>query len=157
MSKRGVAGNLPQPGQGKRGEEGHIGYLLLQAAHAHRMRTEQALRDLDLTAPQFAAMTMLAAYPGHSNADLARLAFLTPQTMNVITANLQKAGLIRSKPHAAHGRIQQLELTASGSSLLARAKQRVYRLEEPLLDGLKAEEAQSLRRWLVAIAAGPRA
>jgi DNA-binding MarR family transcriptional regulator len=35
-------------------------------------------------------LTMLAAYPGHSNADLARVAVLTPQTMSLIVANLER-------------------------------------------------------------------
>ena len=144
--------NLPQPGEGKRGERGYLGYLLRQAANAYRNRVEQVLRDLALTLPQFSALTMLGAYPGHSNADLARLAFLTPQTMNVITTNLKKAGLIRRKPHKDHGRIQQLELTQAGKSALSRAKQRVTGFEQVLLAGMSAEEARIVRHWLVSVA-----
>lgn len=70
---------LPAPGEGKRGEAGHLGYLLRQAAAAQRLRMEQALADLPITAPQFALLTMLDAYPGSSNAELARLTLLTPR------------------------------------------------------------------------------
>ena len=69
---------LPAPGEGKRGEAGHLGYLLRQAA-AQRLRMERALADLPITAPQFALLTMLDAYPGSSNAELARLTLLTPR------------------------------------------------------------------------------
>ena len=36
---------LPEAGEGKRGMEGHLGYLLRQAAQAHRNRVERALAD----------------------------------------------------------------------------------------------------------------
>ena len=31
---------LPQPGEGKRGEEGYLGYLLRQASNAYRARLD---------------------------------------------------------------------------------------------------------------------
>ena len=115
------------------------------------------MRDLDVTPPQFAAMTMLAAYPGHSSADLARLALLTPQTMGVIVGNLEKGGHVTRKAHAVHGRIQQLELTNSGRTLLTRAKQRVYTLERTLLEDLRENKSRIVRKWLVGIATAERA
>ncbi|POZ61133.1 MarR family winged helix-turn-helix transcriptional regulator [Chromobacterium alticapitis] len=153
MSKSSMA-EAPAAGEGKRGEGGHIGYLLRQAAAAHHLRTERALADLGVTPPQFVVLTMLAAYPGHSNADLARLALLTPQTVSVIVANLKKAGLVEATPHASHGRIVQLQLSAKGASLLAESKKRVYALETAMLGGLSAEEEAAIRRWLVRQAAG---
>jgi DNA-binding MarR family transcriptional regulator len=96
---------IPRTGEGKRGEEGHIGYLLRQAGAANRLRMERALADLGVTPPQFMVLTMLVAYPGLSNADVARLALLTPQTVSVIVANLLRSGAIarrRSSSNAAH-------------------------------------------------------
>lgn len=143
---------LPEAGEGKRGMEGHLGYLLRQASQAHRNRVERALADLDLTLPQFSVLTMLAAYPGHSNADMARLALLTPQTMSVIVANLLKAQLIVRAPHQIHGRIQKIALTDAGQSLLDTAKRRVYALEADMLDDMDATEQAIVRQWLVRIA-----
>ncbi len=37
-----------------------------------------------LTSAQFSMLTMIAAYPGYSSADLARIALLTPQTVSLI-------------------------------------------------------------------------
>lgn len=42
---------------------------------------ERALADLQETPPQVSVLTMIAAYPGVSSADLARLALLRPQTV----------------------------------------------------------------------------
>lgn len=145
---------LPGAGEGKRGEDGHFGYLLRQAANAHRYRVEQALSDLEITHPQFSVMIMLDAYPGHSNADLARLALLTPQTMSVIVANLLKSGLVERRAHDVHGRIQQLALTDHGRQLLSEAKIRVYALEEEMLTGVPPEARATIKSWLAKVAKG---
>jgi hypothetical protein len=72
---------IPRPGEAKRGPEGHVGYLLRQASVALRGAMDRALAELGVTTPQFSVLTMIAAYPGASGADLARLTFLTPQAM----------------------------------------------------------------------------
>src|SRR5207247_3307299 len=94
----------PPPGEGKRGEQGHLAYLLRQAQAATRLAMERALADLGVTSPQFVVLTMLRAYPGLSGADLARVALQTPQTVGVIIRNLERDGAIRKSPHPIHGR-----------------------------------------------------
>ena len=148
-------GELPAAGEGKRGVDGHLGYLLRQAAHAHRLRVEHRLSGLNLTLPQFSVLTMLAAYPGHSGADLARLALVTPQTMSVIVANLLKAGLVVRERHRVHGRIQTVALTAAGAARLEAAKGHVYALEAEMLGDLTPETQAAIRLWLTRIAQAP--
>jgi len=145
---------LPDAGKGKRGPEGRIGYLLRQAAGAHRLRMERALADLDVTPPQFSVMTMLAAYPGLSNADLARLTLLTPQTVSLIVSNLERSAVIQKRAHAIHGRIQHLELTRAGRILLEKCSALVHDVENKLTDGLTDEEQGIVRRWLANVAVG---
>ena len=139
---------VPAPGEGKRGEQGYFGYLLRQAAAGYRTRMEKSLEDLGLTQPQYAIMTILNAYPGLSNADLARTALLTPQTLSVIVANLRRADLIGRTPHDTHGRILKIELTARGTHVHAEARQRVRRLEAEIGEGFSEEEKHAVRRWL---------
>ncbi|MBB4302502.1 DNA-binding MarR family transcriptional regulator [Rhodobium orientis] len=146
-----IDGPVPAPGEGRRGETGYIGYLLRQAAHAYQTHLSRVLGDLEVTPPQFSVMTMIAAYPGLSNADIARLTFLTPQTVSVIIGNLVKAEIVTRRPHAVHGRIQQLVLTDSGRTLLTAAKRRVNAVEKELTDGVGADEEQRLRQWLASI------
>jgi len=140
---------IPAIGEGKRGEQGHIGYLLRQAGNAHRIRMEHALAEQDVTLPQFSILTMLAAYPGASGADLARLSLLTPQTMSVIVNNLERAGYITRRPHEIHGRIQLIEISEAGRELVARCRSRVNSVENQLLADMSPEEAVVIRRWLV--------
>lgn len=143
---------VPRPGEGKRGEEGYFGYLLRQAAAAQRLKLERALADLEVTPPQFLVLTMVAAYPGASNADLARVTLLTPQTVNVIVANLERAGAVTRKPHAVHGRILEIELTEQGKRTLAASRTRAHAVDEDLAQGLSPQEQKLIRRWLVRLA-----
>ena len=152
MRKPSDAARIPKPGEGKRGEEGYLGYLLRQAAGAYRHRMERALADLEVTPPQFAVMTMLKAYPGQSSADLARLALLTPQTVSVIVANLEREGSIVRRPHSVHGRILTIELSEGGKDLLERCRMRVLSLEREVAERLSQAEETAIRRWLVRIA-----
>ncbi len=149
-----IAGTRPPlPGHGKRGEKGHLGYLLRQAQAAARLTLERALDDLGVTPPQFAVLTMLRAYPGLSGADLARVALLTPQTVGVIIRNLERDGAIRKTPHPVHGRVLQWSLTRRGGTLLDKSRQRVVALERRLVAELGAKAQVTIRRWLSKIAA----
>ncbi|RWX74762.1 MarR family transcriptional regulator [Neorhizobium lilium] len=143
---------LPKSGEGKRGEEGYIGYLLRQAAAAYRLRLDRSLSDLNVTPPQFSVMTMLNAYPGQSNADIARVALLTPQTTSVIIANLERAGHIERKAHEVHGRILQINLTPAGQRLLQTCRSRVHAVEQELAQNISDSDVDALRRSLVTIA-----
>jgi DNA-binding MarR family transcriptional regulator len=142
----------PPPGRGKRGEQGHIAYLLRQAQAATRLTMERALADLGVTSPQFAVLTMLKAYPGLSGADLARVALLTPQTVGVIIRNLERDGAIRKTPHPVHGRLLQWTLTRRGGTLLDKCRRPVNALERRLLAGLGVKAQATVRRWLSSIA-----
>jgi DNA-binding MarR family transcriptional regulator len=144
--------DIPAIGEGKRGEKGHIGYLLRQAHTSHRIRMEHALEGTGVTLPQFSVLTMLAAYPQASGADLARLSLLTPQTMTVIVGNLERDGTISRRAHPEHGRIQIIEITETGRALLARCKAAARRAENALLDGLTSADEEVVRRWLVKVA-----
>jgi DNA-binding MarR family transcriptional regulator len=143
----------PQPGQGKHGEGGYLGYLLRQAQAAARLTLERALGEFSVTVPQFVVLTMLKAYPGLSGADLARIALLTPQTVGVIIRNLERDRAIRKTPHPVHGRVLQWTLTPHGLKLLEKCRRQALTLERRLLAGLNRPAEATVRRWLAKIAA----
>jgi DNA-binding MarR family transcriptional regulator len=145
-------GHPPPPGHGKRGEQGYLAYLLRQAQAAARLTMERALADLGVTPPQFIVLTMLKAYPGLSGADVARVALLTPQTVGVIIANLERDGAIRKTPHPIHGRVLQWTMTRRGASLLGKCRRRALALERRLTARLGIKARVTVRRWLSKIA-----
>ncbi|WP_454628778.1 MarR family winged helix-turn-helix transcriptional regulator [Bradyrhizobium cenepequi] len=142
----------PPPGQGKRGEQGYLAYLLRQAQAATRLTMERALGTLGVTSPQFVVLTMLRAYPGLSGADLARVALLTPQTVGVIIRNLERDGAIRKTPHPVHGRILQWTLTRRGTTLLEECRRHAHAVDRRLAQGLDLKAELIVRRWLSKIA-----
>src|SRR6266508_1729840 len=142
---------VPRPGEGKRGPEGHLGYLVRQASVAVRAAMEKVLADIEITPPQFSVLTMIVAYPGVSGAALARLTFLTPQTINVIVRNLEKMGAIKKSADAEHGRILRLNATAKGQALLKRCRARVAQVDDRLAALAGRDEERVVRRWLSAV------
>lgn len=62
--------------------------------HALRASMDEALRVAGISAPQYATIVGLDAHPGSTNATLARILFVTPQTMNELIQGLEAAGLV---------------------------------------------------------------
>lgn len=143
---------IPVVGEGKRGESGYLGYLLRQAANAQRRRMDRVLAAVGLTHPQFLVLTMIRAYPGCSNADIARLTMLTPQTVHAIINTLLQRDLVARRPDAVHGRVLNITLTAEGQSLLGRGRTRALAVEDQLQGALSDAQAATVRRWLVQVA-----
>ncbi len=152
MPKRTASTVPPALGMGKRGPDGHIGYLLRQAQAAVRHAHDVALAEAGLTTPQFLVLNLLDAYPGASGAELARSAQLTPQTMNLIVRKLERERLIARDEHETHGRVLRLTLTAEGTARLRKGKILSDKLERRILALAEADTERKLRRWLVDVA-----
>lgn len=118
-----------------------FGYALKRAQHALRTRMDDVLRPLGLTSPQYAALSAVELESGMSNARLARAAFVTPQTMQGILANLERDGLLVRQADPEHGRILRSELTSRGKAVLARAHRTVEEVENAMISSLGRAEA----------------
>lgn len=77
--------------------------MLKQASAALRAAMDAALRPQQLTVPQYACMELLGQRPGLSNAELARGAFVSRQSMNLVLRGLQERGLV-TRPAPPHTR-----------------------------------------------------
>ncbi len=125
-----------------------IGYLLKRAQHALRLAFDVALRPLNLTTPQYAVLSVIEEKPGISNANLAKLSFVTAQTMHGIISNLEKRGLVERSSSAEHGRILSTKLTKSGKQLLNQAKKAVTHTEKQLTSHFKEKDILLLKKLL---------
>ncbi len=123
---------------------GRVGYELKRAQHALRLKMDGALKEVGLTTPQYAALSVVEGEEGLSGALLARRCFVTPQTMNGILVNLEKAGLLERRRHPEHGRVLQAYLTDDGGRMLARAHALVESIEGRMLEGLTEDERARL-------------
>ncbi|AIY39489.1 Transcriptional regulator [Collimonas arenae] len=130
-----------------------IGYNLKITQHRLRQRLDAELARVGITAPQNAALLAVAGNPRISNADLARAAFVTPQTMQAILVNLERGGLIVRSPHPEHGRVIMTELTTAGQKAVADGAKAADAVERRMLSRLSTEEARLLCELLKRCAA----
>jgi DNA-binding MarR family transcriptional regulator len=122
-----------------------VGYVLKQAAAALRAAMDAALRPLGLTVPQYACLELLGQRPGLSNADLARGAFVSRQSMNGVLRGLQDRGLITRPTTAPRGRALPTQLTPAGHQQLHAASATVRAIEQQMLAALPPAHHRRLR------------
>ena len=120
------------------------GYLIKRAQAALHAQMARALHEHGVTLAQFAVLTALAEEPGLSNAELARRAFITPQSMNENLRELEQRTWISRSTHPTHGRIRQTELTEQGRATLRDCDAAVTAIEQRMLAELDTDQRQQL-------------
>lgn len=133
--------------------EESVGYALKQAAAALRAAMDRALRPLQLTVPQYACLELLGQRPGLSNAELARGAFVTRQSMNGVLRGLQDRRLLTRPATAPRGRALPTQLTSVGRERLQAASTAVRAVERQMLTALPKTGQVRLRNDLASCAA----
>jgi len=131
-----------------------IALLLRQIQGAMRRAMEEALRDSGLTAAQANVLTELAYGQARSNAELARLYSVTPQSMVEILASLERRGLISRSAKPNQGRAMPAELTKEGHSQLLSVHLAMRQVEQRLLNALSTADISQLRKLLEACLIG---
>jgi len=123
-----------------------VGYLLKEASSALRAAMEEVLRPLGMSVTHYSCLELLAQRPGSSNSDLARGAFVTRQSMNVLLQALERDGDVTRAAQAPVGKALPTRLTARGRRRLEEASRAVRSVEVRMLAGLTdAEQADALR------------
>ncbi|PSL07066.1 DNA-binding MarR family transcriptional regulator [Haloactinopolyspora alba] len=130
-----------------------VGYVLKQVHASLRAAMDEALRPLELTVPQYACLELLGQHPGLSNSELARGAFVTRQSMNLVVRRLQERGLLTRPDQAPEGRALPTELTQDGQTTLCQASVAVRAAEKQLFSPLSQEQQRRLRADLAACVA----
>ena len=117
-----------------------LGYLLKEASTALRQAMEAVLRPLGMTVTHYSCLELLAQRPGLSNSDLARGAFVTRQSMNVLLQTLERDGYVTRPAKAPVGKALPAELTPRGRRSLATASAAVRSVELRMLSGMTPAE-----------------
>ncbi|KQY58192.1 MarR family transcriptional regulator [Aeromicrobium sp. Root495] len=125
-----------------------LGYLLKQASSALRAAMEDVLRPLGMTITHYSCLELLSQRPGLSGSELARGAFVTRQSMNVLLQALERDGFVTRPAEAAVGRVLPTQLTPSGRRSLAQATEAVRSVELRMVGGLTADERAGASRIL---------
>ena len=117
-----------------------LAYLLKQASSALRTAMEAELRPLGMTVTHYSCLELLAQRPGLSNSELARGAFVTRQSMNVLLQTLERDGYVTRPAQPAVGKVLPTRLTPRGRRSLAKATAAVRSVEVTMLGGMTAAE-----------------
>ncbi|TXS47778.1 MarR family winged helix-turn-helix transcriptional regulator [Streptomyces sp. OR43] len=123
-----------------------LGYLLKEASSALRTAMEGVLRPLGMSVTHYSCLELLAQRPGLSNSELARGAFVTRQSMNVLLQALERDGYVTRPAEASVGKVLPARLTPRGRQSLEKATAAVRAVEVRMLAGLtEPEQAGALR------------
>ncbi|MEH0109743.1 MarR family transcriptional regulator [Tersicoccus sp. MR15.9] len=120
--------------------ETSLGYLLKEASNALRSAMDEVLRPLGMTVTHYSCLELLAQRPGLSNSELARGAFVTRQSMNVLLQSLERDGVVTRPAEAPVGKALPARLTARGRQSLEQATAAVRSVELRMLAGLSDDE-----------------
>ncbi len=120
--------------------ETSLGYLLKEASSGLRAAMEAVLRPLGMTVTHYSCLELLAQRPGLSNSELARGAFVTRQSMNVLMQALERDGQVTRPAEARAGRTLPAELTPRGRRSLEQASAAVRTVELRMLRGMTHHE-----------------
>ncbi|MDV3130386.1 MarR family transcriptional regulator [Mycobacterium sp. 21AC1] len=120
-----------------------VGYLVKRVQQALRRSCDSALRPTGLTMAQYAVLRALADHPAASASELARLCFVTRQSLQDVLRSLRADGFIDDADGPQRGRARALRLTTAGRRRLESAHRTVLGVEAAMVRGIpKGTEAQ---------------
>ena len=123
-------------------------YLVKRLESAVRRNLDLELGSHGMTTPQYAALSILRAQPGLSSAQLARRAFVTPQSMQVMVTAFIRDGLVERRTDPSNQRILRIHLTHDAELLLLRADEAAAGIEEQMLGDLDSEQTAVFRELM---------
>ena len=130
-------------------QEPRISYVVARLERAVRQTINERVKPYGLTTLQYTTLSVLGRRGELSNAQLARRAYMTPQSMSEVIDALEKKGLIERNPHPNHRRVYPAALTDEGRRVLGACNAAVDELEREMLAGLTPHQERSLRNGLV--------
>jgi DNA-binding MarR family transcriptional regulator len=137
-----------QPSEAERS----IGYLVKRVQQGLRRQCDAALKATGISMAQYSTLRALDEHPEASAAELARLCFVTRQSLQDVLTGLRTAGLIENADAEPRGRAQSLALTRLGSRRLRAAHEAVFAVEAVMLQGIPARERRSVAEALLSCA-----
>jgi DNA-binding MarR family transcriptional regulator len=126
-------------------DEPRVSYVVARLERALRYAINERVSEYGLTTLQYTTLSVLGRRRGGlSNAQLARRAYMTPQSMSEVIEALERSGLIARNPHPNHRRVLPATLTPKGRRVLAACEAAVGEMEEEMMSELSTDERASL-------------
>jgi DNA-binding MarR family transcriptional regulator len=125
------------------------GYLVKRVQQGLRRRCDAALKPMGLSMSQYALLRALHDHPDASAAELARLCFVTRQSLRDVLSGLRTAGLIGPSAATRRGRARALQLTPDGLRCLKSSHAAVEGVESEMLHGISSSAQGQLAALLL--------
>lgn len=125
-----------------------VGYLVKRAQQGLRRRCDSALRPTGLSMSQYAVLRALHDHPEATASDLARLCFVTRQSLRDVLGGLRSADLVEDADTAPQGRRRTLRLTQHGVASLQAGHAAVLDVESSMLKGISVTQRADLATLL---------
>jgi DNA-binding MarR family transcriptional regulator len=125
------------------------GYLVKRVQQALRRRCDAALKPIGLSMSQYALLRALHDHPDASASELARLCFVTRQSLRDVLGGLRAAGLVALSDTQGPGRARALQLTPLGLGHLDESHAAVEGVEADMLHGIPAAARRDLAALLL--------
>jgi len=129
--------------------ERSIGYLVKRVQQGLRRECDAALKPTGLSMAQYSTLRALKEHPDASAAELARLCFVTRQSLQDMLTGLRAAGLVENADAQPRGRAQALALTRLGARRLGAAHAAVFAVEDVMLQGVSERDRRTVAEALM--------
>ncbi|MBI3889028.1 winged helix-turn-helix transcriptional regulator [Candidatus Saccharibacteria bacterium] len=133
------------------------GYTIKQVQQQIHTAMEDALRPLSLSLSQYNVLKSLEASVLVTGAELARKAFVTPQTMHTILMTMERKELIAKATISGNTKSFNISSTDKGKIALKNADQALATLFEQANTSLTSKEYNELEHLLKKLSSGLKA
>ncbi len=125
-----------------------ISYLVFRLERRIRARLDESLARHGITTTEYMALSELRIRDGLSSAQLARIAFVTPQAMSLVIRDLENRGLVRRTPDPGQRRVLRTSLTRKGQTTLHRCDRALDGIEGGMLGEVDTPTRKTLAETL---------
>jgi DNA-binding MarR family transcriptional regulator len=126
-----------------------LGYVVARLDRVVRRDIEVAIAPHGLSVTQFMVLSTLSHQPGLSSAQLARRAYVSPQSMNEMLLALEQRGLVMREPDPDRRRVLNAQLSKAGHRLVKICNREVTTVEASMTAGMTSAEQEALLSLMV--------
>jgi DNA-binding MarR family transcriptional regulator len=128
-------------GQARAHTEPGVSYAVARLHQRLFASISERVAPYGLTTLQFTTLSVLSRHGAPlSTSQLARRAFMTPQSMSEVIHALERNGLIKRNPHPNHRRTLPATITPKGRRVLAACDEAVSEFEDSMLSGFSEKD-----------------
>jgi len=118
-------------------------YIVGRLNQGIRREMRARLAEFSLSVAEYTTLSVLDSRPELSNAQLARRALVTPQSMLEILAELERRALVERRLDPDNARILRARLTRQGRDRLRAADPAIQALHDEMFAGMSARQQEA--------------